>query len=64
MVEINYLAVIVAAVAVFVVSAIWYTVFGSELAKVSAAFAGQKPAPWKMLVVVAQSSSLPLCSPT
>ncbi len=54
---INYLAVIVAAIAAFVTSAVWYMVFGKELAKVSAAFAEgrQKPQPWKMLVVIAQS---------
>ncbi len=54
---INFLAVVVAALAAFVVSAAWYIVFGKELAKVSAAFAQgmQKRQPWKMLVVMVQS---------
>lgn len=51
--EINYWAVIVAAVAAFVVSFVWYMVFGAELAKVSTAFAEQQPAAWKMLVIAA-----------
>src|SRR6266567_4930278 len=58
MLGINYLAVIVAAVAAFVASSVWYIVFGRELAKVSGAFAEalqQKPQRWKMLVVIAQS---------
>jgi Protein of unknown function (DUF1761) len=58
MLGINYLAVIVAAVAAFVASSVWYIVFGRELAKVSVAFAEvlqQKPQRWKMLVVIAQS---------
>ncbi len=47
---INYLAVIVAAVAAFVVSAVWYIGFGNELAKLSAAYADtQSPPAWKML---------------
>jgi len=59
---INFLAVVVAALAAFVVSAVWYIVFGKELAKVSTAFAeAQKnPQPWKMLVVIAQSLVLAL----
>ena len=54
---INFLAVVVAALAAFVVSAAWYIVWGPELAKVSAAFAQgmQKRQPWKMLVVIVQS---------
>ena len=54
---INYLAVVVATVAAFVVSSLWYIVFGKELAKVSTAFAEalQKRQPWKMLVVIVQS---------
>jgi hypothetical protein len=57
MLGINFLAVVVAAVAAFVASLVWYFVFGKELAKVSAAFAEgmQKPQPWKMLVVIGQS---------
>jgi Protein of unknown function (DUF1761) len=59
---INFLAVVVAAVAAFVVSSVWYIVFGKELAKVSAAFAEalQKPQPWKMLGVIVQSLVLAL----
>lgn len=54
---INFLAVTVAAVAAFVASAVWYIVFGKELAKVSAAFAEglKNRQPWKMLAVIAQS---------
>jgi hypothetical protein len=56
------LAVVVAAIAAFVVSSVWYIVFGKELAKVSAAFAEgvQKRQPWKMLVVIVQSLVLAL----
>jgi hypothetical protein len=59
---INYLAVVVAAVAAFVASSVWYIVFGKELAKASAAFAEalQKPQPWKMLGVIVQSLVLAL----
>ncbi len=62
MLGINFLAVVVAAVAAFVVSSVWYIVFGKELAKASAAFAEamQKRQPWKMLVVIAQSLVLAL----
>ena len=62
MLGINFLAVVVAALAAFVASAAWYIVFGKELAKVSAAFAEgmQKRQPWKMLVVIVQSLILAL----
>jgi hypothetical protein len=62
MLGIHYLAVVVAAVAAFVASSVWYIVFGKELAKVSSAFAEaiQKPQPWKMLVVMVQSLVLAL----
>jgi hypothetical protein len=62
MLGINFLAVVVAALAAFVASAAWYIVFGKELAKVSAAFAEglQKPQPWKRLVVLVQSLVLAL----
>ena len=56
--QINYWAVIVAAVAAFAGSSVWYVVFGGELAKVSPAFAelqAQKPAAWRMLAVFAGS---------
>ena len=55
MLEMNYLAIVVAALAAFAVSFVWYSVFGAELAKVSPAFAEQKPAPWKMLVILGSS---------
>ncbi len=62
MLGINFLAVVVAAVAAFVVSSVWYILFGKELAKASTAFAEamQKPQPWKMLVVIVQSLVLAL----
>ena len=49
MAEINYVAIVVATVAAFAGSFLWYMVFGQELAKVSPAFAAQQPAAWKML---------------
>jgi hypothetical protein len=54
MVRTNYLAVVVAALAAFVASAVWYIMLGNELAQVSPAFAealAQKPQPLKMLAV-------------
>ena len=62
MLGINYLAVVVAAALAFVASAVWYIVFGKELAKVSTAFAEglRKRQPWKMLAVIAQSLVLAL----
>ena len=53
MLGINFLAVVVAAIAAFVASSAWYIVFGKELAKVSAAFAEgmQKRQPWKMAAI-------------
>lgn len=58
MFRINYLAVVAAAFTAFVSSFVWYIIFGSELAKVSAAFAEQKPSVWKMLGVLGLSSVL------
>lgn len=54
---INFLAIVVAAILAFIGSLVWYIVFGKQLATVSTAFAEgmQKPQPWKMLVVIAQS---------
>ncbi len=62
MLGINFLAVVVAALAAFVASAVWYIVFGKELAKVSAAFAEglQKRQPWKLLGVFMTSLILAL----
>jgi hypothetical protein len=53
--QMNFLAILVAALAAFAASSVWYMAFGNKLAKVSPAFAAQKPAAWKMLVVVAQN---------
>jgi Protein of unknown function (DUF1761) len=54
--ELNVLAVAVAAVAAFVASAVWYALWGRELAKVSAAFAEglRQRQPWKLLVVLVE----------
>jgi Protein of unknown function (DUF1761) len=55
---VNVLAVVVAGVAAFLASATWYAVFGGALAKVSGAFAelrGQRPAPWRLGIVLAGS---------
>jgi hypothetical protein len=54
--ELNYLPVLVAAVAVFVVSAAWYGVLGNQLAELNDAYAdsGQPPV-WKMLAEFARS---------
>ena len=55
----NYLAVVVAAVAAFVASLVWYTVFGSammELRGIDPTGAAEAATPvWTMLFVVAQS---------
>ena len=54
--ELNYLAILVAAVAVFVVSATWYGLLGNRLAELNDAYAdtGQPPV-WKMLAEFARS---------
>jgi hypothetical protein len=59
---INFLAVVVAALAAFVASVVWYIVFGKELEKVSSAFAEalQQRQPWKQLVVLVESLVLAL----
>ena len=56
MIELNYLAIAVAAVAVFLVSSAWYSVFGKQLAELSEAYAepGRPPA-WKILVELVRS---------
>ena|ERR1700694_1554555 len=54
----NFLAVVVAAMVAFAGSAVWYVVFGKELAKVSPVFAelqAQTPSAWRMLAVFAGS---------
>jgi hypothetical protein len=57
MLRINYWAVVVAGVAAFMVSSVWYIIFGKELARVSAAFAEaqKQPEAWKMLAVLLES---------
>lgn len=51
MAEVNILAILVAAIVVFVVGFTYYAVFGARLAEVSdAAAAGEQPPPWKMAV--------------
>jgi hypothetical protein len=59
MARMNYLAVVVAAVAAFVVSAVWYAVFGNvwmELRGIDPATAAEMGTPaWTMLFVVVQS---------
>jgi len=56
--RLNYLAVAVAAVAAFMGSSAWYSVFGQQLAKVSPVFTelrAEKPAAWRILAVFAGS---------
>lgn len=53
--RLNFPAILMAALAAFVASSVYYMALGKELAKVSPNFAAGRPAPWKMLVVVAQS---------
>ena len=60
MLGINYLAVVVAAVAAFVVSTVWYIVFGKEMMKLQGVKPGamadmEKPQPWKILVEIVRS---------
>lgn len=60
MLGINYLAVVVAAVAAFVVSTVWYIVFGKEVMKLRGAKPDamadmEKPQPWKILVEIVRS---------
>ena len=59
MIRTNYLPVVVAAAAAFVVSLVWYTIFGDawmELRGIDPATAADMGTPvWKMLFVVVQS---------
>ena len=54
--DINYLAVAVAAVAAFILSAAWYALFGKQLAGLDDAYAdsGSMPA-WKVVVELVRS---------
>lgn len=58
--DLNYLAIVAAAVAVFVLSSVYYGVFGEQLAKLHPAYvtdpeSGPRPPAWKMLVEVVRS---------
>lgn len=55
--ELNWLAIVVAAVAVFVVSTVYYIVFTSQLKQLSAAYADAdaRPPAWKPVVEVVRS---------
>jgi Protein of unknown function (DUF1761) len=59
MTKVNYLAIVVAAVAAFVASLVWYTIFGDvwmELRGIDSATAADAATPaWTMLFVVVQS---------
>jgi hypothetical protein len=55
----NYLAIVVATVAAFVQSWVYYTIFGGQLQALSDAAAGaSRPPAWKMLVEVARCAVL------
>lgn len=54
--EISWAAVLAASLAAFVVSMVWYAVFGAKQAQLSGAeAAGQTPPPWKLAVEVLRS---------
>lgn len=55
--DVNWLAVVVAAVVVFVLSTVYYIVFTARLKELSPAYADAEgtPAPWKMIVEIARS---------
>lgn len=58
MTEINYLAVLVATVAVFAVSTVYYMAFGSQMARLNDAYAGPdaaRPPVWKIAVELVRS---------
>ena len=57
MIHLNYLAVVVAAVAVFVFAAVYYIAFSRERAKLSAAAAaaGSRPRAWLMALELVKS---------
>lgn len=57
--DVNFLAVAVAAVAVFVVSSVWYTIFGKQLSELlgqNAAANSARPPAWKILVELVRSA--------
>jgi hypothetical protein len=57
--DVNFLAIGVAAVAVFVVSTVWYIAFGKQLAQLSPAYAdteaNARPPAWKVAVELLRS---------
>lgn len=55
--ELNWLAIIVAAVAVVVVSTVYYIILGSQLKQLSTAYAEaeSRPPPWKVVVELIRS---------
>jgi hypothetical protein len=55
--DLNYLAIVAAAVSVFVLSSVYYSVFGQRLAQLHPAYADgmTRPPAWKMLVEVVRS---------
>lgn len=56
MIDLNYVAIAVAAVVAFVLSTVYYIVFGEQLRRLSPAAAGMgNPPPWKMLVEIVRS---------
>ncbi len=56
MLRTNYRAIIVAALAAFVATSVWYIAFGNVMAQLSPAFAGhlEEAASWRQPVVVVQ----------
>ena len=58
----NYLAIAVAVVAAFVLSTVWYVIFGRQRAELSAAAAADasRPPPWKVLVELVRSLAVAL----
>ncbi|MCI0711786.1 MAG: DUF1761 domain-containing protein [Chloroflexi bacterium] len=60
--DINVLSVIVAAVAGFVTSIVWYMIFGAELNRQRGANAAatEQPPPWKMVVELVRTAVLVL----
>ncbi|MGH7629182.1 MAG: DUF1761 domain-containing protein [Gemmatimonadales bacterium] len=56
MIDLNYLAVFVAALAVFVLSSVYYILFSQLLAQLSAAYSDtSRPPAWKLAAEVARS---------
>lgn len=56
MIDVDYVAIAVAAVAAFVQSTTWYMVFGRQLARLGSAVADtDRPPPWKILVELVRS---------